>query len=177
MAKRWMMTLVVIVRGTRKLLSRLSGPAASDGDQSTTLLGDWYATVLPWRPRQVALLVSETTLLPVMLPMAPASTLLERFPNQLAAVLRRHGVDETVTAAECHGTVDCRVAGTESRSVLGSMSEFTHLANAYRSGQHEPDLLDLSVQLSTVPCGPLFRRHVSPDRELLALIQAATASE
>ena len=116
-------------------LSRLSGPAASECVGSTTLLGDWYATVLPSRPRQVALLVSETTLLPVMMPMAPASTLLERFPNQLAAVLRRLGVDERVTAVECDGTVDCRVAATESRSVVGSMNEFNHLANAYRSGR------------------------------------------
>jgi hypothetical protein len=141
------------------------------------MLGDWYATVLPWRPRLVALLVSETTLLPVMMPMAPASTLLQRFPNHLAAVLRRLGVDETVAAVECAGTVDYRVATTQSRSVLGSMNEFTHLANAYRSGQPDPDLLELSLQLSTVPCGPLFRRHVSPDRELLALIHLATASQ
>jgi len=51
---------------------------AADGEMSTTLLGDWYATYLPWRPRQVALLVSERTLLPLLIPLAPASTLLNR---------------------------------------------------------------------------------------------------
>jgi len=73
-----MMSHMVIVRGTRKFLARLPGPPLSDGEKSTTMLPDWYATVLPWRPHQAALLVSETTLLPVMLRMAPSATVLER---------------------------------------------------------------------------------------------------
>lgn len=167
---------MVIVRGTRKLLMRLSGPVAAEAERSTTMLGDWYATVLPWRPRQIALLVSETTLLPVIVPMAPASTLLERLPTSLAAVLRRHRVDEAVIAMECSGMVDYRVGVTKSRSVIGSMNEFTRLARAYLADQDDLDLLELSVRLSRVPCGPLYRRHVSPDRELLALIQSATTN-
>jgi hypothetical protein len=50
---------MVIVRATRKLLQRLGARPRIDIEQSTTLLGDWYATVLPWRPRQAALFVSE----------------------------------------------------------------------------------------------------------------------
>jgi hypothetical protein len=138
------------------------------------MLGDWYATLLTWRPRQIALLVSETTLLPVMLPLAPSSTLLDRFPSQLADVLRRHRVEEAVIALECSGTVEHRLAATKSRSVLGSMNEFSYLADAYRTGQPDPDLVEMSVKLSATPCGPLYRRHVSPDRELMALIQATT---
>ena len=170
-----MMVLVVIVRATKKLLTRLSGPAPSAADESTTLLGDWSATMLPWRPRQVALLVSETTLLPVMMPLAPSATLLDRFPDQLAAVLRRHRVDEAVITHECSETVEHRLAATKSRSVLGSMNEFSYLAEAYRLGDPTLDLVGLSIELSTTPCGPLYRRHVSPDRELLALIKAATS--
>jgi hypothetical protein len=39
------------------------------------MLGSWYATVLLWKP-QVALLVNEKTLLPVLMPLAPAKDLL-----------------------------------------------------------------------------------------------------
>jgi hypothetical protein len=166
---------MVIVRATQKLLARLNAPAPLPADEDTTMLGDWYATLLPWRPRQVALLVSETTLLPVMLPSAPSSTRLDRFPSQLAEVLRRHRVGESVIALECSGTADYRLARTQRRSVLGSMNEFSHLAAAYRTGQPDPDLVELSVKLSTTACGPLYGRHVSPDRELLALIEATTA--
>jgi hypothetical protein len=28
----------------------------------------------------------------------------------------------------------------------------------------------LSLQLATTPCGPLYKGHVSPDRELAALV-------
>jgi hypothetical protein len=60
---------VLIVRATKKLL-RLAGPStAPDDERGTTLLGPWYATVLFWRPR-VTLLVNESTLLPVLLPLA-----------------------------------------------------------------------------------------------------------
>jgi hypothetical protein len=46
-------------------------------DTSTMALGDWYATALSWRP-QVALFVNEATLLPVLMPMAPAGIVMGR---------------------------------------------------------------------------------------------------
>jgi hypothetical protein len=52
-------------------LGRLTADSTGRGDASTTVLADWYATVLPWRPRLVALFVSHTTLLPVLVPPAP----------------------------------------------------------------------------------------------------------
>jgi hypothetical protein len=42
--------------------------AATDDDASTTVLGDWFATALFWKP-QVALLVNHRTLLPVFRPL------------------------------------------------------------------------------------------------------------
>ena len=62
------------VRATKKLLHRIGPPTLREGDHSTTLLGKWYATALPWRP-QVVLLVNESTLLPVLMPLAPAARL------------------------------------------------------------------------------------------------------
>jgi len=162
---------MVIVRATRRLLKCLGTTPATDVGQSTTLLGDWYTTVLPWRTRQTALFVSEKTLLPVLMPFAPAATLLDRFPDQLAHVLARHQVDAVTVARECIDTTDYQVATTASRSVVGSMNEFSFLADAYRQDDPELDLLDLSIRLSAVPCGPLYRRHVSPDRELQALLK------
>jgi hypothetical protein len=60
---------MVISRGTRKFLDRVGAPREPD-TTSTTLLGDWFATVMFWRP-QVALFVNATTLLPVFMPLAP----------------------------------------------------------------------------------------------------------
>ena len=54
------------------------------------------------------------------------------------------------------------------------MNEFGFLADAHRAQHAELDLLEVSMKLSTVPCGPLYRSHVSPDRELQALVRADT---
>ena len=93
---------MLIVRATRKLLGRLGPITAEAGQRSTTLLGDWYATAWFWRPR-VALLVSETTLLPVLMPLAPAATLLQRVGLQLAAVLAAHHTPAEFIDAELQG--------------------------------------------------------------------------
>src|SRR6266498_111951 len=65
---------MLIVRATKKLLDRLGPPTLQEGEESTALLGQWYATALFWRP-QIALLVNEPTLLPVLMPPAPTATL------------------------------------------------------------------------------------------------------
>src|SRR5689334_9642734 len=75
---------------TKKLLDRVGLPAASSFGPPTTVLGNWYATALFWKP-QVALLVNERTLLPLLMPLAPASTIIARFPYELAAILALHG--------------------------------------------------------------------------------------
>jgi hypothetical protein len=158
-----------VVRATKKLLSRLGPATLGAGEESATLLGDWHATALPWRP-QVALFVNDRTLLPVLTPLAPARTLLRRFPDTLADVLATHRVPGAVSAAELDPMREHRLGPTANRSVVGSMTEFAFLAETYRRSAAAPDLLALSMRLATVPCGPLYRSHISPDRELTALL-------
>jgi hypothetical protein len=164
---------VLIVRATQKLLQRVGPPTLQDGEQSTTLLGEWYATALFWKP-QVALLVNETTLLPALMPLAPAATLPTRIAQQIATVLGAHGTPLAIIDDELQQMWPCRVARTANRSVIGIMTEFTHLADVYRDNNpdRDPDLLDLALRLATTPCGPLYGRNVSPDRELGALLRS-----
>lgn len=158
---------VLIVHGTRAFRDRVPGPAAAQGDGSTTVLGSWYASVLRWR-RPAALLVNEVTLLPAVLPMAPARRLLDRLPDAVAELLDAHGVPAPVVEAERARMTECRVAPTANRSVVGVLSEFGALAGIEPT--ERDDLLRLSLRLARTPCGPLYRRHVSPDRELAALV-------
>ncbi len=158
-----------IVHGTRKLLERMGAPARAEPGDPTTVLGDWYATVLFWK-RQVGLFVNESTLLPVLLPFAPAATVVVRFPMALATVLRRHGIGDAFIEGECEAMSDHALATTSNRSVVGMMTEFAFLAGAYAESAEAVDLVDLSLWLSRTPCGPLYSRHGSPDRELAAHI-------
>jgi hypothetical protein len=62
---------VLVLRATKNLPQRLSpAPTLGEGERSTTMLCEWCAaTTLQWRP-QVALLVNQATLLPVLIPLA-----------------------------------------------------------------------------------------------------------
>jgi hypothetical protein len=162
---------VLIVRATQKVLQRIGPPTLQHVEHSTTLLGEWYATALFWKP-QVALLVNETTLLPVLIALAPAATLPTRIPQHIATVLAAHGTPPAVIDDELQQMRPCRLARTANRSVVGIMTEFTHLAEVYRDSNPNPDLLDLALRLATTPCGPLYARNGSPDRELGALLRS-----
>lgn len=159
--------LVFVVHGTLRFLERVGTPQG-EAVEGTTLLGPWYATAARWRP-QTALFVNEATLLPVFLPLAPARTVLSRFPHALAEVLDRHGVSANWIEQEVAQMSDCVTAKTANRSVVGIMNEFLFLAGVHRA-EDDLDLRTLSLELARTPCSPLYKRHVSPDRELAASV-------
>lgn len=160
--------IVFVIHGTRKFLDRVNESASAPVEQSTTAMGSWYATVLFWKP-QLALFVNESTLLPMLMPLAPAATVINRLPAALAVLLEAHGVQGPFIEHEVAKMSDHRLTTTANRSVVGIMNEFTHLGRAYRSSNGADDLVALSLWLAQTPCGPLFGRHGSPDRELAAL--------
>jgi hypothetical protein len=162
-----------ILRATANLRQRIGASAEHAGEQSSTVLGDWYATMLRWRP-QVTLLVNERTLLPVLMPLAPAATMPARVADQVGHVLAAHGVPDSVMRAEVDRMRQWRIAPTASRSVVGVMNEFTFLGDTFRDAAN-PNLIDIAVRLAATPCSPLYARHVSPDRELAALLEQVGA--
>jgi hypothetical protein len=160
------------IHATKKLLDRVKAPV-EEPIEPTTALGNWYATALFWKP-QVALFVNERTLLPVFVPLAPAATLAPRFPDELRRVLDAQGLDPRFVDEEIGPMGTGRYAKTASRSVLGVMNEFAYLGDAHRQARDaDDDLLALSVRIAETPTSPLYKRHVSPDRELAALVDEA----
>lgn len=160
------------IHATKKLLDRVKQPVSS-AVESTAVLGNWYATALFWKP-QVALLVNEATLLPVFVPLAPAGQLAERFPDELRSILDAHGLDPRFVDEEISAMGEGHFVKTASRSVVGVMNEFAFLGRVHRD-QHgaKVDLIALSLWLAQTPTSPLYQRHVSPDRELRALVARA----
>lgn len=152
---------------TKKLLDRIKIAPGASSLPPTTGLGNWYATALFWKP-QVALLVNERTLLPVLMPLASSATLAARFPHELAAVLRAHGASQAFLDSEVAAMSEVHVAKTANRSVVGTMNEFAFLAEAYREHLETSDLFVLSMRLADTPCGAI--KHNSPDRLLKELL-------
>jgi len=159
---------VLVVHATKKLRDRLKTAAPADSELSSGALGAWYATALFWR-LQVALFVNEPTLLPVLVPLAPTATVVERFPTALGRILRDLGASAGFVDNELAEMTKWRLAKTANRSVVGIMNEFAYLGEVYCRGI-VPDLHALSMRLAETPCGPLYKREISPDRELRALL-------
>ena len=157
---------MLVVRGTRKFLDRVGRPEA-EPPVSTTVLGDWYATVLFWKP-QVALFVSEPTLLPVLVPLAPTPTLLCRVPECVELALSLQGLSGSFISTEVDEMRQTTLARTANRSLIGMLNEFAFLAEQWRPAAG--NLLDLSLRLSDVPCGPLFRTHTTPRQAVAAAV-------
>lgn len=158
----------MLVRCTKKFLDRV-GPPQPGEHAADGVLGDWYANALFWRP-QAALFVNEQSLVPVLLPLAPAATVLDRFPAAFARVAAAIGVDRATLDAELATMQTHTLAKTASRQILGVMNDFAHLAEHHRRQHDDVDLLDLSLWLASVPCSPLYKNHVSPDRALQVLL-------
>jgi hypothetical protein len=166
---------VLVIRGTKKRRERVKGPVAGDGDASTTVLGDWFATALFWRP-QVALLVNRRTLLPVFTELAPAATLVDRVPAAIETILREHGISETFLAAELDAMNGVTIAPTNDRSTVGVMNEFAMMGDRlWSNGLH--DLVGLSLRLAHTVVGPLRDRTGFPDRELVAVAGAGAVPD
>lgn len=154
---------------TKKLLDRVQQQIAVPCNANTRL-GNWYATALFWKP-QMALLVNERTLLPVMMPLAPSATLARRFPVALKDVLQGLDVPAAFIQAEIEGMNDVVYAKTANRSLIGMLNEFAFLAEAFRDRGGLVDPFALSLKLAGVPCGPLSKGAVFPEdavRELVA---------
>ena len=172
-----MMTL----RCTQKLLERLSLSGNLDAPETlspTSMLGDWYATILFTRPSQLVLAVSEKSRLCLLLPARELSTLAPRFRTEVAELLRRIGASEEEVEREVQGMSPLTFASTKvlsdtgtsvNRSVLGSMNDFTRMVK-FSLQRREWPLLDLSEQMCETPCGPLQMR--SPKEVARDLLRA-----
>ena len=88
----------------------------------------------------------------------------------LGTHLSAHGASPAFVEAEAKEMAEWRLAKTTNRSVVGIMSEFTSLAEAYAAHGGGLDLFELSLRLAKTPCGPVYKRNVSPDRELAVLL-------
>jgi hypothetical protein len=144
------------LRCTAKLLHRmgLRQPLPEPGP-STTALGDWYGHLVYLRRRPTVLLVSERSLLPVLLPARDLPSLPFRFALALVEVLSRLGTPPVAVEDELAELAEMAFAKTRNRRVMGSITDFVnHLQGTVR---RTPDstLEDLQDSLLQMPCSPL----------------------
>ena len=152
------------VRCTRALLKRIKEKPDPSPPPPTTKLGDWYANILYRRPKQLMLCVSERTLLPLLIEAAGPASMGLRLREALAQMLQSLGIPGDKIEAELLAMTDMAVGTTASRTILGSMNDFTQMF-AYFPPETPP--FEIAGDLANSPCSPISMN--SPDRATIEL--------
>jgi hypothetical protein len=161
---------MLVLRCTRKLLTRLPASPAADDAVSTTVLGDWYATILIVRPAHLVLLVNEVSRLPVVLPARELATLVDRIPDAIAETLADLGVTSEAIERERQAMRVIQCGPTRNRSVIGAMNEFVFQIQIRREREAWADLRALSLDLTRVLIGVGGREYLHPADEARRLL-------
>ena len=150
---------------SKQLLDRVSSGLSEPAGTGGNILGNWYAKVIFSKP-QVALFINERTLLPVLMPLAPASSLVERFPQYLFKVLLSQGVNESFMQQELNHLDEVVYCKSTNRSIIGIQNMFTYLLEGYQSIHYANDWYELSMMMADTPCGPLYKSTITPGNAL-----------
>jgi hypothetical protein len=161
---------MLVLRCTRKLLDRLPHAHASEGAESTTVLGDWYANILMIRPAHLVVLVNERSRLPLALPAREFATLLDRIPDAVAETLSGLGAPSAAITQERFAMRTIQCAPTRSRSVLGAMNEFCFQIQRMLEDGALPDLRTLNDDLAQLLIGVGGREYLHPADEARRLL-------
>ena len=170
---------MVVIRPTRAL-HKLLPPSVPLETGSTTALGDWYVNRVVVDRRQILLLVSSASLLPMVSSARNARTLPERLAALVGERLRRAGVPEELIMAEQQAMTPVVITGTLDRSVLGVMVDFAmSLPYLIAVGDHaESALHEAEARLAETPCfaGKRSDRVVFPAERARSLLTAHLSS-
>ena len=166
---------MVILRPTRKLNSLLPAteviPTSSD-----TALGDWYVNRVVVDRQPLLLLVSSTSLLPMLIPAQNVRGLPARLAALVEARLRRCGLDDRTIAAETLAMASVAVGPTVDRSVLGIMVDFAKAAPYHlEPGQWgETTLRIVEERLAATPCHAALSwdRVIFPEKKASEVLRA-----
>jgi hypothetical protein len=161
------------VHATKKLLDRMKEPVEAPVTEPTTILGNWYAKPLFWKP-QYALFVNERTFLSVLVPLAPATTLLRRFPEVLAMTLEALAVPQSFIDAEITAMEVVNLSKTQSRQFVGVLNELAILADVARHDERLTNDVTAALELSRVPLGATGKSYRFPDQALEELVAEVT---
>lgn len=163
---------MVTIRPTRKLYALL--PPTGSSSASDTALGDWYINRIVIDRWPLLLLLSSTSLLPILMPARDVRGLPNRLTDIVAKRLARLGVGASLIQAEQSVMHPVVIGPTIDRSVLGIMVDFAKSAPYYLEvgGWDDSSLGLVEDRLAETPChaGKPSDRVIFPERKAPELL-------
>jgi hypothetical protein len=140
-----------------------------------TALGDWYVNRIVVDRQPLLLLVSSTSLLPILLPARDVRSLPARLGELVAARLRRWSIDVRAIDAEQQAMQTVVVGPTVDRSVVGIMVDFAKAVPYHlEPGKWNDETLEhVEGRLAETPCHAArsFDRVIFPEQKALELLR------
>ncbi len=152
---------MVVLRCTQRLLHRLKHVEDGLSASSNTRLGDWYGNLIRIGQRHALLFISEHSRLPVLLPVRQADRLASAFPAAVCEMLSAVGVPPATIERERALMSPLAFDRTRSRSLIGSLTDFTFLTSARFITHRDQSLESIALELAGTPVTPLKYKHSS----------------
>ena len=152
---------MVVLRCTQRLLHRLKHFDGELSAPSDTRLGDWYGNLIRIGRRHALLFISEHSRLPVLLPVRQADRLASTFPAAVCQMLAAVGVPPVAIERERALMSPLLFDRTRSRSLIGSLTDFTFMTSARFITHSDQALESIALELAETPVTPLKYKHPS----------------
>jgi hypothetical protein len=143
--------LMVVLRCTHTLLLRLKQFDEVPDARSTTRLGDWYGNLIRMGNRHVLLFISERSRLPILIPVRQANRLHVSFPDAVCHMLAAVAVRAEAVERERLEMSQIVFGRTRSRSLLGSLNDFSMMARMHFITRRSDPLERIARELAETP--------------------------
>jgi hypothetical protein len=163
---------MVTLRCSANLLKRLG--RSTDAESSTGRLGDWYARPIFTKPQHLVLITNATSLLCVVIPLAPIVKLQSRFVAAAAGRIRQIPVSDRLIEVELAALEQVHIGPATSRSVISTMNQFVYSLEAWLAERPPGDLDMLGLWLCDTPCSAIS--SVWPWLEAEAVVAGSVAN-
>jgi hypothetical protein len=147
---------VIAIRCTARLLGKLGLPARLPvPGPSSSVLGDWYATVVYRRTGPLILAASDRSLLPLVFPARLLRQFEAQFFRELRTLLLALGIEESRIQAEFELMQPVSFAATGNPSLVGILNNLMFLLGGLADDSPHLTPLELALRMSEVPFKPI----------------------
>lgn len=160
---------MVVLRCTQRLLLRLKHFDGGLSASSNTRLGDWYGNLIRIGRRHALLFISEHSRLPVLLRVRQADHLASAFPAAVCDILSAVGVPPAAVEHERALMSPLLFDRTRSRSLIGSLTDFTFMTSARFITHSDQSLESIALELAETPVTPLKYKPSTVTRRLFGV--------
>jgi hypothetical protein len=157
---------MVTLRCSQALLRKIRS-AIEDDLETESALGNWYGRAIFVRPVQLVLCTNERSLLSVVIPLSPVTTLVDRFRSAAIDRINQIPISSELLAKECSALEDIRVGRAKSRSVISAMNHLTYGVESWLAYPQPNDLEHLGLTLCNTPISSISTHWPWLEAELL----------